>query len=341
MCDSRQRAGECSPMMLCMSNNWTVADMPPQIGKRFLITGANSGIGYIAAVELARRGAVVVLACRDEARGAEALKRLRVDAAGPDSAADEAELAVLDLASLESVRVVAKAEVARSLPLHGLINNAGVMAPAKRRETKDGFELQFGTNLLGHFALTCGLMDILEMGRSASPEDAPRVVTLSSLAHKRGSIHFDDLQSERSYAPMTAYAQSKIADLMFAFELQRRCKAGLLGAISLAAHPGVAETALFKVGSGKGLARLAELAVKWTIGLGLNSTRGGALPVLYAATAVEAKGGEYYGPQGFREMRGEDVGPAEVATAARDVEAGKRLWQVCEELTGTSLTVHA
>lgn len=320
-----------------MASSWTLADIPPQAGRRFFITGANSGIGYAAAVELARRGAVVVLACRDEARGRAALSRLRVEAASPGSAADEAELVLLNLASLASVREVAEAEVARRLPLHGLINNAGVMAPPQRRVTVDGFELQFGTNVLGHFALTCGLMRALERGHSAQPDDSARVVTVSSVAHKRGKIDFDDLQSTQGYKPMGAYAQSKLADLMFAFELERRLQAANLGTRSLAVHPGVARSELFKVGSGKGLARLAEGAIRGSIGLLLNSEAEGALPTLYAATAGEAKGGGYYGPQGFKEMRGGDVGSAEVAPAAQDLQAQQRLWQVCEQLTGTGL----
>ncbi len=320
-----------------MSTTWTLAEMPPQTGKRFFITGANSGVGYWAAVELARRGAVVVLACRDLARGEAARQRLKADAAGPDSAADEAELTLLDLGSLESVSRSAAREVARRLPLHGLINNAGVFATGGRQVTKDGFELQFGTNVLGHYALTCRLMPVLEMARGADLEDAPRVVTLASIAHKRGSLDFDDLQWERSYNVTAAYARSKLANLMFAFELERRLRKACLGSVSIAVHPGVAETRIFKVGSGKGLAALAERAISRVIGLTLNTAREGALPTLYGATAASARGGHYYGPQGFREMRGGDVGPAQVAKAAQDVDAQRRLWEVCERLTDVAV----
>ena len=314
-----------------------MAEMPPQDEKRFLITGANSGIGYAAAVELARRGAIVVMACRDRARGEEAHRRLRAEATGQDSAADRAELVELDLASLESVRKVAEAEVARHLPLHGLINNAGVMAPPKRLETEDGFELQFGTNVLGHFALTCRLIPALQMGSGATVEDSPRVVTVASIAHKRGRLNFDDLQSKSNYNPMGAYAQSKLADLMLAVELERRLRAKHLGIVSVAVHPGVAQTNLFKVGSGKGFARLAEKAIMGTIGTLMNSDADGALPTLFAATAPEAKGGGYYGPQGFKETRGGDVGPANVAPQASDEAVQRRLWEVCEGLTGVGL----
>src|ERR1019366_7994132 len=177
-----------------MSKHWTLAAMSSQAGKRFLVTGSNSGVGYYAAAELARRGAVVMLACRDRAKGEVALSQLRVDAAGQESAAGAAELVVLDLASLDSVRRVAEDLLGRGVAFDGLINNAGVMAPPKRLETKDGFELQFGTNVLGHYALTCRLMPIV----------TERVVTVSSIAHKRGRIAFEDLQSEKSYDPMRA-----------------------------------------------------------------------------------------------------------------------------------------
>jgi NAD(P)-dependent dehydrogenase (short-subunit alcohol dehydrogenase family) len=323
--------------MAYMISKWTLAQMPSQAGKRFFITGANSGVGYAAAVELARRGATVVLGCRDRAKGEDALKRLAADAAGPESAAAKAELVMLDLASLASVREVAAAEVARHQPLHCLINNAGIMRPPKRRETKDGFEAQFGTNVLGHFALTCQLMPALEMARAARVEDAPRVVTLSSLAHKMGRINFDDLQSSRRYNPTLAYAQSKLADLLFAFELERRLRAGSFGAVSIAVHPGVARSKLFKVGSSTGLARLPEQIVQAGIGLLLNSALGGAIPTLFAATSPQAQGGHYYGPQGFQELRGGDVGPAYLSPAAKDAEAQRKLWEVCAELTGCDL----
>ncbi len=306
---------------------WTLADVPSQAGKRFFITGGNSGVGYYAAVELARRGAVVVLACRDKARGEAALKQLRVDAVGPDSAAGAAELVELDLASLDSVRRAAEAAAAGGVAIDGLINNAGVMAPPKRLETKDGFELQFGTNVLGHFALTCRMLPVVK----------DSVATLASIAHKRGRIAFEDLQSTASYNPMRAYQQSKLADLMFAFELDRRLRAAGSPVKSIAVHPGVAQTRLFKVGSGTGLGAVAEKAIQNTIGFLLNSGLDGALPTIFAATSPDAQGGGYYGPQGFQEMRGGDVGAAFVSKAARDPAAQGRLWRVCAELTGVDL----
>jgi len=228
-----------------VGKGWTAAHIEWQLGRRALITGANSGIGYYAALELARKGAHVVMACRDKARGDAALARLR--ATVPEASA---EVAQLDLASLASVRAFAEAELALGVPLDLLINNAGVMAPKKRLETVDGFEIQFGTNVLGHFALTMLLMPAL-VRAVQSPSQKPRVVTIASIAHKRGRLNFEDLQSKKSYSPMGAYQQSKLADLMFAFELNRRLRdAGppSWGVMSVAAHPGVANTRLFQSG---------------------------------------------------------------------------------------------
>lgn len=317
-----------------MSELWTLDQMKSQAGKRILITGANSGVGYSAAVELARHGAVVVMACRDRGRGAASLVKLRADASGPDSAASRAELVELDLASLDSVKRVAEEELARGVRLDCLINNAGVMAPPKRLETKDGFEVQFGTNVLGHYALTCRLMPALVRASGATQS---RVVTLSSIAHKRGKLNFDDLQAKQHYVPMDSYAQSKLGDLMFAFELERRVAAAGLPVESLAVHPGVAKTNLFKVGDGTGLAGVAQSIFQHSLGVIFNTELGGAIPTLFAATSEKAQGGAYYGSQSLQEMRGGDVGLAQVAPQAKDAEAQARLWQVCEALTGVSL----
>ena len=226
-----------------MSKHWKAADIPSLAGKRVLITGANSGIGYHAALKLARKGAHVVLACRDPQRGEDALARLDADSPGA-----HAELAILDLASLSSVRDFARKQLAERRPLHILINNAGVMAPPKRLETVDGFELQFGTNVLGHFALTALLMPALERA-AAESNDRPRIVTIASIAHKRGQLNFNDLHSKNSYGPMRAYQQSKLANLLFAFELDRRLRDANSRIMSIAAHPGVADTNLFRTGN--------------------------------------------------------------------------------------------
>ena len=311
-----------------MSQQWTVADIPSLSGRRVLITGANSGIGYRTALKLARKGARVMLACRDPLRGQAALDRMQADSDGV-----ETELVVLDLASLASIREFAKQELARRRPLHLLINNAGVYAPPKRLETADGFELQFGTNVLGHFALTALLMPALQLAADTSGS-RPRVVTVASIAHKRGVLNFDDLQSTRNYSPTKAYAQSKLADLMMAFELERRLRVAHSSIMSIAAHPGVANTNLFQTGHHSTFERALRTAAGHVIGLLLNSDAEGALPTLYAATAKDAQDGGYYGPQGFQEMRGDVVGPAHVAPQALDQDAADHLWQVCERLTG-------
>jgi len=311
-----------------MSETWKAADIPSLAGKRVLITGANSGIGFHAALKLARKGAQVTLACRDRQRGEDALARLDAD-----SPSAHTELVLFDLASLASVREFAEKELARHRPLDILINNAGVMNPPKRLQTADGFELQFGTNVLGHFALTALLMPALQRAATEST-NRPRIVTIASIAHKRGRLNFDDLQSTKSYRPMRAYQQSKLANLMFTFELDRRLRAANSRVMSVAAHPGVAETNLFRVGDYSPIEKTARNLVGHAIGILLNTDAEGALPTLYAATASTAEDGGYYGPQGFQEMRGDDVGPAKIASQARDAAAAARLWQVCEELTG-------
>jgi NAD(P)-dependent dehydrogenase (short-subunit alcohol dehydrogenase family) len=248
---------------------------------------------------------------------------------------------MLDMASLASVRAFAAAELAREQPLDLLINNAGVMAPKQRLETADGFEIQFGTNVLGHFALTALLLPALERAAAGAAVLRPRVVTIASIAHKHGRrLNFDDLQSVKDYSPMGAYRQSKLADLMFAFELDRRLRAAgppASSVMSVAAHPGVANTNLFQVGEFPPVEKLVRRWFGAAIGALLNSDAQGALPTLFAATAPEAVSGGYYGPQGFLETRGGDVGPANVAAQALDETAASRLWIECERLTGVSL----
>jgi NAD(P)-dependent dehydrogenase (short-subunit alcohol dehydrogenase family) len=305
---------------------------PSQTGRRVLITGANSGIGFPAAREIARAGAHVILCARDSVKGEAAIARLKAEIPGAS-----VELGILDLASLASVRDFAARELARGLPLDILINNAGVMAPPKRLETRDGFELQFGTNVLGHFALTGLLMPAIEgavANSAAKLPQPPRVVMLASIAHKSGRINFDDLQSTRSYNPMGSYQQSKLADLMLAFELDRRLRATGSEIRSIAAHPGVANTNLFHSGDFNPLERAARRLMGRVMDIFLNSQDEGALPTIYAAIAPEASSGGYYGPQGLQEMRGGNVGEAIVAPQARDTEAAARLWAICEELTG-------
>jgi NAD(P)-dependent dehydrogenase (short-subunit alcohol dehydrogenase family) len=317
-----------------MSSHWTTADIPDQTGRRAIITGGNSGIGYPVALELARHGATVVIACRDLAKGEAAAARIRN--AIPQASIEVSEL---NLADLADVQAFADRELARDTPLDLLINNAGVYAPPKRLQTKDSFELQFGTNVLGHFALTAHLLPALQRAAASSPT-APRVVFIASIAHKHARIRFTDLQYHGNYSPTKSYGQSKLADLMLSSELDRRLRAGgetTSRILSVAAHPGVANTNLFQAGAYSH----AETAMRrWAghaIGLLLNSDVEGALPTLYAATAPGAKSGGYYGPQGFAEMRGGDVGPARIAHQARDTEAAAKLWEICEDLTHTHL----
>jgi NAD(P)-dependent dehydrogenase (short-subunit alcohol dehydrogenase family) len=316
-----------------MEKSWKLSRISSQAGQRVVVTGANSGIGYPAARELARAGATVVLACRDLAKGKGALDRLKHEV--PEA---RVELELLDLASLASVRDFAARELASGLPLDLLINNAGVMAPPRRLETVDGFELQFGTNVLGHFALTALLFPALEWAAARQEEaSAPRVVFVASIAHKRGQMDFEDLQASRNYSPMKSYQQSKLADLMLALEMDRRLRADGSSIVANAAHPGVADTNLFQPSGRPAIERAVRRGVGRLIGSLLNSDEEGALPTLYAAVAAEARGGGYYGPQGFQEMRGGDVGEAKVAPQAKDQAAAARLWRVCEELTGVQL----
>jgi NAD(P)-dependent dehydrogenase (short-subunit alcohol dehydrogenase family) len=300
------------------ATKWTVQQIPSQTGKTALVTGANSGIGYQAALELARYGAHVLLACRNAAKGQAALERLKREAPGA-----AAELVEVDMASLASIRSFATAFAGRGIPLDLLINNAGVMALPKREVTVDGFERQFGTNHLGHFALTGLLLPQL----LAAPE--PRVVT--SLAHRKGRIDFDNLQSERGYKPLGAYGESKLANILFAKELDRRARAAHSRLISLAVHPGISMTNIMV--NGPGTKNLTAIVLRILAPIMIQPDDAGALPTLYAATSPDAKGGEYIGPDGFQEFKGSPV-VVQPRPQALDEAVGKRLWTVSEELTG-------
>jgi NAD(P)-dependent dehydrogenase (short-subunit alcohol dehydrogenase family) len=308
-----------------MTNKWTAADIPDQHGRTAVVTGANSGIGFYAARELAGAGARVVLAVRNAEKGAEAVSRIR--AAVPSA---EIEVGSLDLASLASIRGFASWFEGEHEGLDLLINNAGTMAFSPRRETADSFEMSLGTNYLGHFALT-GLL----LGRMEGREHA-RVVTLSGAFHRIGRINFDDLQGERRYGRWRAYAQSKLADLVFAFELDRRLRAAGSTVRSLAAHPGYAAT---NIQTAAATSRLDRLFGR--IGsnrLFAQSPEMGALPILYAATYPGLEGGAHIGPGSFFESRGYPK-PAGSSAAARDEETARRLWEVSEELTSVRFLV--
>jgi len=297
--------------------NWTADKMGSQAGKTVLITGANSGIGYQTALELARHGANVLLGCRSADKGQEARERIRKEIPGAQPA-----VVALDVASLASVRGFAKEFVASGAVLDVLVNNAGVMALSKREVTEDGFERQFATNHLGHFALT-GLL-IPALLRSS----APRVVTVASLAHRTGRMDWDNLQGERNYDPWGAYNQSKLANILFARELDRRAREQGSKLTSVAVHPGVSMTQIARYGTD-----FKSRMVRMLGPVLLQSEAMGALPTLYAATAPDVQGGQYWGPGGFKEVRGH---PALVRPEPQALEqkAGARLWQVSAELTG-------
>jgi len=305
---------------------WTADDIPDQSGKTVLVTGGNSGLGYETVLQLTRKGARVLVAARDRARGTAALERLGAEAPG-----SQAELAQIDLADLTSVERFADGFLAGDQELDVLINNAGVMAIPHRETTAQSYERQFGTNHLGHFALTGRLLPVL--ARRAGR----RVVTVSSNQHKRAkSIDFDDLQGERSYRPWGAYAQSKLANAMFVLELDRRLRAAGLDIVSAGAHPGFAHTNLQVSGPRSGGTSLVARGMGLATRLFAQPARDGALPTLYAATAVDVHGGDYFGPDGPGEMRGHHPTLVQFSAAAHDQAAAARLWAVSEELTGVT-----
>ena len=301
-----------------MADGWTALDVPDQTGKIAVVTGANSGLGLATSRELARAGATVVLASRDPGKGERAIEEIGRSVPGA-----KLELRELDLADLASVRRFAERFAAEHESLDLLINNAGVMAPP-RRLTKDGFESQFGTNHLGHFALT-GLL----LGRLLAAVE-PRVVTVSSPGHRIGRINFDDLQGERRYNNWLAYGQSKLANLMFCFELDRRATVASTALRSMAAHPGYAATNLQFAGPSRSYERtLGALGNRWLA----QSAEMGALPMLYAATVPDLSGGSYVGPDGFMEQRGYPH-VVTAASKAYNRQSWRRLWEVSEQLTG-------
>ncbi|QRY53545.1 SDR family NAD(P)-dependent oxidoreductase [Mycolicibacterium septicum] len=304
------------------NSKWTEADVPDQSGRIAIVTGSNTGLGYETARVLAARGAHVVIAVRNLDKGRQAVDR--INAAVPKA---DLKLQQLDVGSLDSVRTAAD-EIKAAYPrIDLLINNAGVMYPPKQT-TVDGFELQFGTNHLGAFALTGLLLDHL------LPVDGSRVVAVASIAHNiQAGIHFDDLQWERSYNRVAAYGQSKLANLLFTYELQRRLAAKNEPTIAVAAHPGVSDTELTRHIPGAGLPGVSRVT-----SLLVNSAVKGALATLRAATDPGVRGGQYYGPDGFRELRGYP----ELVTSSKqshDEELQRRLWTVSEELTGVTFPV--
>ncbi|SOB87376.1 NAD(P)-dependent dehydrogenase, short-chain alcohol dehydrogenase family [Sphingomonas guangdongensis] len=297
---------------------WTHADIPAQNGRIALVTGTG-GLGFEDALALARAGADTIIAGRNPAKGAEAVAAIR-------RAVPRASIRFerLDLADLASVAACAERLAASVERIDTLINNAAVMIPPERTLTTDGFELQLGTNHLGHFALTAHLLPLLRRGR------APRVVSVSSVAAPQGRIDFDDLQAEHRYVPMTSYSQSKLANLLFMLELDRRSRAGGWGMASIGAHPGVSRTNLIHNGAGE---NSLHGRIRTYLPFLFQPAERGALPTLYAATAPDAHGGGYYGPDGLFGVRGYPT-VAKLPHQALDEEVAARLWRVSEELTG-------
>lgn len=305
-----------------MSNHWTTSAIPDLTGNVIIVTGANSGIGYEAALELARKGGHTILACRSIDKAQTALSQIQAQV--PNASV---EIMQLDLASQASIRAFAAAFNARYDRLDRLINNAGIMM-VPYGTTDDGFERQFGTNHLGHFALTGLLIDRI----LATP--GARVVNISSGAHRTGSMDFDNLMYEggKGYTPMQAYGRSKLANLLFTYELQRRFEAIGADARATAAHPGGSNTNLANHMEDRLLFRLARPL----LAIIMQSAAMGALPTLRAAADPQAVGGAYFGPGGFSEMRGYPV-IVESSAAAHDAAAARRLWSVSEELTGVTM----
>jgi NAD(P)-dependent dehydrogenase (short-subunit alcohol dehydrogenase family) len=306
------------------TNHWTADEIPDQNGRTFIVTGANSGLGYVTTRELASHGAHVIMAVRDETKGKAALKELR---AGQPEA--KLELRHLDLSDLNSVKTFADSIVADRVPLDVLVNNAGIMMPP-RSLTKQGFELQFGTNHLAHFALTGMLLDVLASGRDA------RVVTVSSTAHKTGYIHFNDLAGEHKYGRWEFYCQSKFANTVFGLELDRRLRASEVPVKSILAHPGYSATNLQSTGP----TGLLKLAMKFSNKYIAQDVEIGVLNELYAATDRNAETGQFIGPDGRGEAWGYPTIVQPVVTA-KDPNTAKRLWEVSEELTGVHFNLKA
>ncbi|TCV58829.1 NAD(P)-dependent dehydrogenase (short-subunit alcohol dehydrogenase family) [Neorhizobium sp. R1-B] len=299
---------------------WTTSNIPSQHGVSVVVTGTG-GLGYEDALALARAGADVVIAGRNPQKGVKAVASIRQAVPGA-----MVRFGQVDLADLASIAGFAAKLAQEQDSLDLLINNAGVMRPPVRRETKDGFELQFGTNYLGHFALTAYLLPLLKKGLN------PRVVTLSSVAARGGAIDFDDLQAERSYKPMQVYSQSKLACIMFAFEMSRRSKAAGWGVESLAAHPGLTRTDLIVNGSGRW--SLPGMLRRFMPFLFQPACQG-ALPTLYAATDPAARDGAYYGPDRLGGTRGYPVKETPPKQAL-DTVAAARLWDISLALTGAT-----
>ena len=301
--------------------SWTPNQMPPQDGRVAVVTGANSGIGFHATQQLARHGAHVVLACRNEKKARDAMAKIRADIP-----AASLSFVPLDLSSQKSVRDAATLIRRQQPKIDLLLNNAGLMW-LEQGLTEDGFEQQIGTNHFGHFTLTLQLLERMVTVPGS------RIVTVSSIAHRGGRIHFDNLTLKGEYGRQKAYAQSKLANLMFAIELDRRLQQAGAQTRSLACHPGISNTNLAVPGIVEQSPMKIGKIVDWIWPLFTQSAEKGAWPTLYAATSADAEGGQYYGPNGWFEAMGAPA-PARARRYARDPDKGRRLWQLSEQLTG-------
>ncbi|MCC2612148.1 oxidoreductase [Neorhizobium sp. Rsf11] len=303
-----------------MSKPWTLDDMPSQQGRTILVTGTG-GLGFEDALAFARAGGEVILAGRNPAKGADAVRQISEIVQCAAVTFEQ-----VDLGNLDSIEALAERLKGRRDHLDVLINNAGVMTPPVRKTTDDGFELQFGTNYLGHFVLTARLLPLLLRAQE------PRVVTLSSIAARRSNvaIDFDDLQAARSYKPMPVYSQSKLACLMFALELQRRSEKAGWGITSIAAHPGISRTDLLHNAPGRHSAQGLLRSLLWFL---FQPASQGALPTLFAATSPDARGGRYYGPNRLSETRGHPT-EAQIPPQAMELRVAKRLWDISEQMAG-------
>lgn len=305
-----------------INSKWSILDIPDQSGKVAIVTGANSGTGYEVSKALASKGTEVILACRDVEKGESAVEKIKKEF--PKSSL---KVMVLDLAELSSVKNFSQLFRENYKSLDILCNNAGIMATPELK-SKDGFELQLGTNHLGHFALTGFLMDrILKTPKS-------RIVNVSSSAHMSGKIDFDDLMKEKEYSRFSSYSQSKLANLLFSNELQRRLEAKGHSAISVGAHPGLTATNLATSGPGYGRGRILKSIISFVTKLIGQSAAMGALPILYASTSIDVNGGDYIGPGGFRGIRGYPK-KVESSKESHDQEVARKLWDISTELTKT------
>lgn len=296
---------------------WTLSDMPSQVGRIAVVTGTG-GLGYQDSLALTRAGGEVIIASRNTDKGAAAVEKIRKSVSNAN-----VRFELLDLANLQSIIAFAERIGGERQGIDLLVNNAAVMAPPRRLVTADGFELQFGTNYIGHFALTAQLLPLLRKSRS------PRVVNVSALAARDGAIDFDDLQMVRKYRPWTAYCQSKLANLLFSFELQRRSDAAGWRLTSIAAHPGISRTDLVANGLGRNSA--ASILMKLVGPIFFQAADQGALPTLFSATSPLAKPGAYYGPNSRNEMRGTPA-LSKVPPRAEDTDVAQRLWGLSERL---------